>query len=169
LIDSLARLARQGHPMRATFVGEGRHKAELVQQVARVGLAEYVAFVGENTRGKLLERLDRADLFVMASRTEGMPRALLEAMARALPCVTTSVGGMPEVVAQADMVPPQDPRALATKLMEVLSTATRLSEMSRRNLNTARTFGSELLRQRHRQFHLQLKLRTSEWHNAQRA
>ena len=71
-----------------------------------------------------------ATVFVMPSRTEGLPRAMIEAMTRALPCVGTRVGGIPELLADEDLVDPEDAQGLANKIREVVTNPTRLSEMS---------------------------------------
>jgi glycosyltransferase involved in cell wall biosynthesis len=163
LIEALAILARLGRPIKVTFVGTGKHRSELVRLAQRRGVSGQIQFIGASTRGELKELLDNAGLFLMPSRTEGMPRALLEAMGRALPCVTTNVGGMPEVLSSQDMIPPNDPAALAAKLMEVLSTPDRLAEMSRRNLETAKRFGLDVLLKRHLAFQSSLQKCTIAW------
>ena len=78
------------------MIGEGRYRGEL-QQLA-TGLGVDTHFTSQLKRAEVMTQLDRADLFVLASRTEGLPRALLEAMARGLPCVATRVGGIPELL-----------------------------------------------------------------------
>ena len=60
------------------------------------------------------EQLDAADVFVLPSRQEGLPRAMIEAMARSLPCVGSDVGGISELIPDW-VVPPNDPQALALK------------------------------------------------------
>ena len=62
------------------------------------------------------------DLFVMSSRTEGLPMVMLEAMAAGTPIVTTSVGGIPDLVSPAEgvLVPPEDPKALAAAIRTAL-------------------------------------------------
>jgi len=78
------------------------------------------------------------DVFVMASRSEGMPGALVEAMGAGLPVVATNVGGIPEVVTNGVdglLVPPCDPGALARGIEEALSRP----ELGRAAAHTART------------------------------
>jgi glycosyltransferase involved in cell wall biosynthesis len=78
-------------------------------------------------------------------------------MARGLPCVASTVGGNPELLAAADLVPPGDPRALADLLSDVLSDRARLAAMSARNLARARDFSIDLLRPRRESFYLALR------------
>jgi glycosyltransferase involved in cell wall biosynthesis len=84
----------------------------------------------------------------MPSRTEGLPRALVEAMARGLPAVGTDVGGIPELLDSRCIVRPDDDRALAGALAELLRHADLWEEQSRRNLDVASGFRVEALRLR---------------------
>jgi glycosyltransferase involved in cell wall biosynthesis len=97
--------------------------------------------------------LDAADLFALPSRQEGLPRAMVEAMARALPCVGSTVGGIPELLLAEDLVPPGDARALARKIREMLTTPGRMTRMSARNLEKARVYREEALAGRRRAFY----------------
>src|SRR6202161_2282263 len=107
-----------------------------------------VHFLGQLGFGlPVCDFLDSVDLFVMPSRAEGLPRALVEAMARGCPCIGSSVGGIPELLAPEDLVPRNDPEALAQKIMEVTSDPARMKEMSQRNLARTKQFDPEILRE----------------------
>jgi glycosyltransferase involved in cell wall biosynthesis len=87
-------------------------------------------------------RLSTADIFVLPSRTESMPNAVLEAMAAGLPVVASAVGGVPEVIAHGRtglLCEPADAQALADHLcllMDDPSLAGRLGEAARREAQT---------------------------------
>lgn len=117
LLDALTRLPGE---VRLTVVGEGRLRGELTGLAERLGLANRVTFAG-NLPGPAAVRevLAASDAFVLASRTEGLPRAMLEAMAAGLPCVGTDVGGIPELLPAAAQCRPDDVAAL-TALLRVL-------------------------------------------------
>jgi glycosyltransferase involved in cell wall biosynthesis len=104
--------ARPRHPLRVEIFGEGSERASLESRAAALGLdAHFHGFVDD-----LKRRLDDVDLFVLPSRAENFPIAILEAMASGLPVVSTHVGGVPELVADGDtgiLVEPDDPAALA--------------------------------------------------------
>ena len=124
----------------ATVAGDGRRHDELVDLSRRTGLTDTVSFVGTISRAEVRELLDSAALFVMPSRTEGLPRALIEAMARALPAVGSAVGGIPELLDESCLVPPDDPEALSAAIHRLLSDQKTWAEQSRRNLETARGY-----------------------------
>jgi len=85
-------------------------------------------------RHVLFDLLATADVFVIPSHTEGMPRALLEAMAIGLPCVGAAVGGIPEVLPQKFLFPPYDPNSLSKLLYDVLSDENLRISMGKQNL-----------------------------------
>ena len=108
-------------------------------------------------------QLDDADLFVLPSLGEGLPRSMIEAMARALPCIGSTAGGIPELLPQEDLVPPGDARALAQKIREVLTNPHRLTQMSARNLATSQQYCEEKLQKRCNEICRRLKSRTQAW------
>jgi glycosyltransferase involved in cell wall biosynthesis len=164
LIDAFHLASQRYEDLELLIVGDGKHRAAFEQHARRLGLGQRVRFLGEVPAGEsVLQLLDRADLFVLPSRTEGLPRAMVEAMARGLPCLGTAVGGIPELLSDEDLVPPNAPTALARKLHEVISSPARMAAMSRRNQQKAGEFHSELLGKRRLEFYRYVKHRTEEW------
>lgn len=77
-------------------LGDGPERASLEQRVSVEGLAEHVTFAG--MRDDVQDILPLCDVYLMPSRMEGLPMALLEAAAAGLPCAVSNVGGMPDVI-----------------------------------------------------------------------
>lgn len=120
LVKSAARLTHSGgRPMRVFLAGNGSERAALESLCRSQGLTATVTFLGE--RSDVQDLLNMADAFVMTSRTEGLPMALIEAMAAGLPCVATAVGGIPAMLSDdaGILVPPEDPEAVAGALMRL--------------------------------------------------
>lgn len=164
LIEAFSTCVRQGVDATLTLIGDGRHRVEAQGMAEKLGVARRVEFVGQLPNSAAVRaELDTADLFVLPSRTEGLPRAMVEAMARALPCIGTAVGGIPELLATDDLVPPNDPSALARKINEVVANAARRAAMSERNLSIARTYSSDVLRSRRIAFYQALKIQSAQW------
>jgi len=102
-------------------VGAGPRRAQLESLTVTLGIADSVEFVGEQS--DVAAWLRRSAVAVLPSRWEGMPNALLEAMASGLPCVATRVSGSEEVIQQEVnglLVEPEDHAALAQALLAVL-------------------------------------------------
>ncbi len=110
----LAALPRVGDSaLKVSFVGDGAERAALTAEASALGVASRVRWHGVIQDAGLF--YSAFDCFVLSSRTEGTPIALLEAMAAGIPIVAASVGGVPDVVsgAEAVLVPAENPPALA--------------------------------------------------------
>jgi glycosyltransferase involved in cell wall biosynthesis len=164
LIDAVAVCVREGFDLRLLLVGDGKHRSELEARAAAGGLADRVEFLGQlPAGGAVAAQLDRSDVFVLPSYQEGLPRAMIEAMARALPCIGSTVGGIPELLAPEDLVPPGDVAALARTIREIVGDPERRARMSARNLRRAGQFCADLLHQRRIDFLQQLRDATETW------
>ncbi len=95
LLDAVALLVTEKSTLRLRIVGDGPELAHLKAQAAQRDVSENVVFVGSAGVDVIREELARADIFVISSRDEGLPRTLLEAAAAAVPIVATAVGGIP--------------------------------------------------------------------------
>lgn len=164
LIDAVGYCLKCGFDVEAAIVGGGRYKEQLVQQAHLGGLEGYVRFLGQLPAGEAVrQKLDASDLFVLPARTEGLPRVVIEAMARAKPCISTTVGGIPELLAPEDLVPPNDSVSLAKKIIAVMSDPDRLRRMSERNYLKAREYHKDILDRRRRAFYAHLRSDTENW------
>lgn len=164
LIDAVDRCRRAGGDVRLVFVGDGQHRRAMEERAAAHGIADRVCFLGRLALGDAVrEQLDRADIFVLPSRQEGLPRAMLEAMARGLPCIASAVGGIPELLPARDLVPPGDAGALASRIMEVAGDPARRAAMSARNLELARQYRDEVLQPQRIAFYRDVAAATARW------
>jgi len=123
LLEAAGRLSHDRDDFHLDIVGDGplRPEYEAIQQ--REGLTERVTFTGWKTKDEVASMMRDSDLFVLASRYDSNPCALIEALASGLPVVATAVGGIPEMVPQESgvLVPPRDPARLADGLAEALA------------------------------------------------
>jgi len=170
LIEALAAcVSDRGLNLRLEIVGGGRHRDDLRALAARMGLTGRIVFHGQLPAGSAVrEVLDRADLFVMPSRQEGLPRALIEAMARGLPCIGSDVGGIPELLAPEDLVPAGDAVALGERIATVLKDPERLTRMAARNFARAADYREEIQAERRRALYRHLLECTRKWQEGRR-
>lgn len=164
LLHAVRACLDRGQAVRLEVIGEGRHGPELERLAADLDIAGKVDFRGQlPSSAAVRAELDRADLFVMASRTEGLPRAMIEAMARGLPCIGTTVGGIPELLPSESMVPPDDANALAAKITDLVESPDRRVAESQRNIEVARGYRADILTARRVDFWSALRERTAAW------
>jgi len=108
---------------RAVIVGDGPQRAALEAQRDALGLGDHVIFAG--LRHDVAPWLAAFDIFVLPSyANEGVPQALLQAMAARVPCVTTAVGAIPEIARDgvtAQVVRAEDPQAIARAIDSLLA------------------------------------------------
>lgn len=152
LIRAVAETGRRN--LYLTLVGDGRRRQSMEQLATSLDLADQVTFAGHLEAGRgVRDALDAADIFVLPSRTEGLPRAMIEAMARGLPCIGSNVGGIPELLPPEDLVPPEDVAALAAKIIEFTDNPERFASASKRNLDASRQYLSTVLEPRRTAFY----------------
>ncbi len=164
LIDAVHECVRNGLDLKLMLAGDGQFRQQLEARAEGLGLTGRVVFLGHlPARDSVQAALDSADLFVLPSRMEGLPRAMVEAMARGLPCIGSAVGGIPELLPQEDLVAPGDVLGLAKKIQDVLGDPARLAHMSARNLNTAQDYREESLRTRRLDFYRTVREKTAAW------
>ena len=136
---------------RVLIVGDGPDRAEIEREIARLGLRDAVVLLGE--RADVAELLAAADVFVLASRSEGMPMSVLEAMAAGLPVVASAVGGVPELVRDGEtgtLVAPGDPDVLARALGALVAAPAERARLGAAARSRAEAeFGIEACRQAH--------------------
>lgn len=136
----------------AAIAGRGDEEANLRALARQCGVADRLHLLG--LRDDVERIFAAADVFVQPSRSEGLPLAVLEAMAAGLPVVATRVGGMPEAVQEGEtgyLVPPSSPEALADALRTVLGAPDRGRSLGRAGWDRVKSeFSVERMTERYR-------------------
>jgi glycosyltransferase involved in cell wall biosynthesis len=144
LLLAFAKARSAGASVRLKLIGDGPLKKDLQAQAQELGVLDHVDFIGKISHGlNMIQQLDSSDIFVMTSRAEGLPRAMVEAMARGLPVLATNVGGVPELVNAECLVESNDVHSFSEKIVEFASDPDRLSLLSAENIKTARYYSSD--------------------------
>jgi glycosyltransferase involved in cell wall biosynthesis len=146
LLRAFARL-RARRPARLVILGDGPHRRRLAWLARRLGLAADVDLAGWAANPYAFYAA--ADLFVLSSRAEGLPNALLEAMACGCPVVSTDCPSGPREILDggrlAPLVPVGDPAALAEAIDRALATPPDRAALQRR----ARAFSMDASAEAH--------------------
>lgn len=131
LIDACAQLLEMGIDIELEIIGSGPLQGRLERRISAQGLQRRVRLLGALNRAAVRDRLMAADLFVLASvlttdgRREGIPVALMEAMAAGLPVVASRISGIPELVRHEQtgiLCRPADANALARSMQRLIQT-----------------------------------------------
>jgi colanic acid/amylovoran biosynthesis glycosyltransferase len=124
LIAAIDILVHENRDVLLHIVGGGPDRQILELEVTRRGLREHVIFHGFTPQEKLDTLYQQADIFALPSFNEGVPGVLMEAMAMAIPCVSTFVAGIPELIRcgiDGLLVPPSDAEALAGAIRQLVT------------------------------------------------
>ena len=119
LIQACAQLRDQGVPFHLTMVGDGPDRGRVEAAIAKLHLQAQVHLTGSLTQEGVRAELSRADAFVLPSLAEGIPVVLMEAMASYVPCISTPVNGIPELIEHGHtglLATPGDVDSLVTQL-----------------------------------------------------
>lgn len=128
LIEACRQLKDQGVAFRCLLVGEGEDRPSIAALIARLGLETDVTLLGHQPRDRVSALAAEADVMVLPSVTtssgkqEGIPVALMEALATELPVVATAISGIPELIEDGRtglLVPERDAAALAAALLRL--------------------------------------------------
>lgn len=138
LLQAVSILLRQRANVRLLIVGDGVIRKDLEAQARHLGISENVVFLGH--REDTLELMQALDIFVLPSLSEGIPMALLEAMATSRAVVASRVGGIPEIVddgVEGILVEPMDVTRLAESCLRLIDspeTAMKMGELARKKV-----------------------------------
>lgn len=147
LLQGMALARSCGVRARLAVAGSGPEESELRHRVFELDLAEEVSFVGPAFGESKLKLLGAADALVLASYSEGLPYAVLEAMAAGVAVIATPVGAIPDVVVDGvhgRLVPPRDPDAIGGAISALASdrdAVARMSAACRRRIITGYSLG----------------------------
>jgi glycosyltransferase involved in cell wall biosynthesis len=123
LLDALRQLLDQGRNIRLRLAGNGPDEASLRAQAQRLNLADHVIFEGPVNQDRIRSVYAQADIFCLPSFAEGLPVVLMEALSMGIPCVTTAITGIPELISNRInglIVPASDLNALVHALATLI-------------------------------------------------
>ena len=156
-IEALARLRSSGLDLAYRVLGPGNQEP-WKQLAASHGVADLVHFDGTRSAGAAVAGwLDEIDMYLQPSFTEGLPRAMIEAMSRGAACIGSTRGGIPELLPADRLHEPGDVAGLAALVRGLASDPGAVAGASEADLVTAEQFDSESLAIRRSEFYARLK------------
>ncbi len=141
-----------------SWIGDGKYMNHVKQIAIDLGIEKDVHFFGKLPAGESVrDELCKSDIFLLISRTEGLPRAMIEAMACGLPCIGTPVGGIPELIGDDFLVEINDPVSLANKIQVLINAPQIARQQAIKNLLLSHEYEESKLELKRMQFYDYLK------------
>ena len=145
VLKALGEIKKKGIDFELIWLGDGVHKKAMQNLAQELNISEHVKFKGNVVSTEVLKELHSSNLYIHASRTEGLPRALIEAMAQGLPCIGTLVGGIPELLEEECLIEKNDIEALVQKIAYFYEHPDFMQKMAEKNLNKAKEYEFNVL------------------------
>ncbi len=145
VIAAISQLKKEGCKVILHWLGGGKYQKEMETLAGRLDVSDCVCFYGNVSRDVVEAMLQSSDLFIHVSRTEGLPRAIIEAMAKGLPVVGSNVGGIPELLSKEAIVSANDVNGLVDKIKQFINDHAFYNAQSKRNLLEARKYEDSIL------------------------
>lgn len=136
---------RMSRKIRIRFAGDGELVPQLRQLAVELGVADCVDFPGVLSMSELHSLLTTSHAMILPTLTEGLPRVIIEAMATGLPCVSTPVGGIPELLPSRFLCEPTDVNRFSDELEALFSSEEFYRVESERNFERSRDFAEDKL------------------------
>lgn len=140
VVKSLSILRKKNVKFQFTWLGDGVFREKLIKMVKDYQLEDCVSFIGNVSKEKVNEYLITSHIFVLASKTEGLPRAMIEAMSLGLPCIGTKVGGIPELIDNEFLVKKNCPEEIANKIIQLIEDSITYNNQSLTNLDKSKKY-----------------------------
>jgi glycosyltransferase involved in cell wall biosynthesis len=128
-----------------TWLGGGKYQNSMVEMALLHGLDDLVKFEGIVNKGSVYSYLKTADCFVLASRTEGLPRVIIEAMSVGLPIIGTNVGGIPELIDEEVLVTKNNEFELAGMILNITADGAFYNSQAKKNWVRSRMYSNDKL------------------------
>lgn len=158
-IKAIGVLKQKGIIVNICFAGAivDNSPEKLENYAKTLGIESQIKFLGFLNRSELSTFLNNADIFILPTKAEGLPRVLIEAMAKGLPCVTTNVSGNSELIDKDYLVDYDDVEGLAKKLQKLICEATSYENESINNFSKSKSYEASILESRRDNFYNELK------------
>lgn len=137
-----------------TWIGGGKYLKHYIEQSKSYNLTHHINFMGQQDFATIHKELNDSDIFILPSLQEGLPRALIEAMAQSLVCIGSDIGGVNELIDSKYIFEPGNPADLKRKLLYLLScNPHENAENAERNFKFSLQFEKSLLEDKRRIFY----------------
>lgn len=158
-IEVMNRLKKQGYNVHLTFIGDGSQRHLFEDIVKRKQLEDVITFKGLIVDKKdVLSTISNNHLFILPSFSEGLPRSVIEAMAQNLACLSSNVGGIPELLNKELLFDHKDVSGFENAIINFISNPKYLVECANKNYDMALEYHEKALNKKRKDFYDKLVL-----------
>lgn len=163
LMEAVKTVRDHGLDAKICFVGDGPMRQEFEECARKLGIAEAVTFTGRLANGDEVRKvIASADIFALPTFAEGLPRVLLEAMAEGLPCLSSPICGIPEILDIEFLFDFEDSNGFARGIENFINNVELMNKEGKRNLLEAKKYSASELNKRRKEFYFKLRKLTEE-------
>lgn len=158
LIEVVSRLNSSGKCAEIVFIGEDYFNGieKLKSFATNMGVADDVTFTGYLNKQELRNELMKADIAILPTRAEGLPRVVIEVMALGLPCITSPVSGNPELINEQFLIGYDDVKGMAEACMRLIVDKSLYERESFENFEKSQQYSAAVLNPRRTMFYKDL-------------
>ena len=158
VLKIIEELKKENIKASVVFVGSGDLIGKFMNDACEMGIDDRVEFVGYvSDKNEIRNYMINSDMFVFPTRAEGLPRVLIEAMATGLPCLSSNVDGIPELLDKEYLFSPDDVNGYVNKVLELIGNEKKLENMGMSNIERAKEYKRDILNLRRKKFYENLK------------
>lgn len=151
------KLIDKGYSVKSVVVGGGRFQEHYIHRAEELGLTEYTRFTGHiSKKENLLKELRDADIFLFPTLSEGLPRTVIEAMACSLPCVSSNIPSLQELIEEKWLCASHDIEGFTQRIIRLIDGVNLYNTTAERNFNAAQEYEYSVLNKRRSKFYSEL-------------
>lgn len=153
VLKAVRELYKSGVICNLVWVGGGRYLNSMVQLAEKLNISRQVRFVGNVDHNSVYNFIRKSDLYLQVSRTEGLPRALIEAMSQGIVCIGTRVGGIPELLNDEVLIHKNSVNELVSCVLKLMNDIELCNSCSHYNLNQSMKYTEKELQAKREAFY----------------
>lgn len=158
VLNILYELRNKGYNVIVQFIGDGLLMSHFKLLASKLKIEDSVVFLGYiYSKSELFQLLRKADIFVMPTKLEGLPRSVIEAMAAGLPCLSTPIAGIPELLEKKYLFDPEDVCGFTKMIESLINNYCELEIMSLTNCEKVKKYSRTILNEKRKDFYMKLK------------
>lgn len=152
VIRAISRLRKMGYNIKYLLAGGNRANSSFIQNLAKkLGVLDCITYVGSLNFEKIIDFYDSIDIYIQPSKTEGLPRAVIEAMSRGCPVLGSDIAGIPELIDKECLFRKGNDKSIADSIIKMLNSD--MTKYAKQNFEKAQNYTVDILNEKRNRFY----------------